>query len=94
MEASLQEPRPFFGPGAFAVDSSDRLWVVTSRVVGDSTELDVFAPGGALLQTLRLPDTVLSFAFRGSRAAVLVARRRPDVEGFHGVDVYRLIEGG
>ena len=94
MEASLEAPRPFFGPGAFAADSADRLWVVTSRVVGDSTEVDVFSSSGKLLQTLRLPDTVLSLAFHGSRIAVLVERRQPDVEGLQGVDLYRLTERG
>ena len=90
MDESLREPRPFFGPGAFGLDAAGRLWVVTSRMVNDSSEIDVFSFVGEPLQTVRLRDRVQSVAFRGSAMAALVERQIGDIEGFQGVDIYRL----
>jgi hypothetical protein len=89
-EASLGRPDPFFGPNAFATDTAGRLWVVTSRSGGHSTEIDVFSAGGRYLQTLELKANVTGLSFRGDRLAVLVTRTRDDIDGFNGIDLYRV----
>ena len=92
LDEALDAPQPFFGPNAFRVDPSGRLWVITDAMRGDSTEVDVFGADGTFLRTLALKDRVAALAFRGSRIAALVARVAPDVEGVQGIDVYELRE--
>lgn len=90
MEDALEEPRPYFGPGALALDDSGRLWVITERPADDSTEVDVFARDGEFLGTVMLRDRVRSLAFRGDRAVALVERVAEGVEGVPGIDLYRM----
>jgi hypothetical protein len=90
MEDALDEPRPFFGPGTFALDDAGRLYVITDRMTDDSTEIDVFDSDGSFLGTLMLRDRVRSLAFHGDRAVALVDRVAEDVEGFSGVDLYAI----
>lgn len=94
MEESLEAPRPYFGPNAFNLDAEGRLWVISERTRGDSTEVDLFDRDGVYLQTLLLRDRVQALAFRGPRLAALVERMAPDVEGVSGIDVFRLINAG
>jgi hypothetical protein len=89
-DAALTRPDPFFGPNAFATDAAGRVWVVTSRRGEHSAEIDVFAAGGRFVQTIELKDNVIGLSFHGDRLAVLVTRTRDDVEGFDGIDVYRV----
>jgi hypothetical protein len=90
MEDALEAPRPFFGPGAFALDSVGRLWVITSRETEGSTEVDVFGEGGEFLGTVLVRDRVRALAFDGDRLAALVDRMAADVEGIGGIDLYRI----
>ena len=90
MEESMLEQLPFFDPGSFSVDGEGRLWVISSRMTNDSSEVDVFSAEGRMTQALTIRDLVQSIAFRESRIAVLVERQAESVEGFHGVDVYRV----
>jgi hypothetical protein len=90
MDEALEAPRPYFGPGAFSLDTAGRLWVITERSRADSTEVDVFDRGGVFLKTLVLRDRVQVLAFRGSQVAALVTRTAPEFEGIPGIDLYRL----
>jgi len=89
-DAALTRPEPFFGPNAFAADDQGRLWVVTSRGSESTTEIDLFAQDGRYVQTVELKDHVVALSFRGDRLAVLVTRTREDIEGFNGIDLYRI----
>lgn len=90
MDEALEAPRPQFGPGAFSLDQAGRLWVITERAYPDSTLVDVFDTRGAFLKTLVLRDRVQVITFRADRAAALVSRTAPEVEGIPGIDLYRL----
>ncbi len=92
LDEALDAPQPYFGPNAFSVDDWDRLWVVTNRMRGDSTEVDVFDLRGPFLKTVALRDRVAALAFQGRRVAALVARTGSAVEGVQGIDVYELKE--
>lgn len=84
--------RAFFPASGFSVDHAGRLWVVTGRVIRDSTEVDVFSPAGAFLGTLRLRDQVRSLTWRGPKAAALVEERLTPHTMDRGVlDVYQLL---
>lgn len=87
---ALDEPRPFFGPNALASDAGGRLWVVTARLRGDSTEVDIFGAGGGFVGTLALRDRVEVLAIRGRRLAALVSRLDPELEGYSGIDTYEM----
>jgi hypothetical protein len=88
LEDALDAPQPYFGPNAFALDLTGRLWVITNRVRGDSTEVDVFDAEGAFLQTVALRDRVAALSIRGGNVVALVARTASEVEGVQGVDLY------
>jgi hypothetical protein len=90
LDDALDAPQPYFGPNAFSVDPSGRLWVITERMRGDSTEVDVFEGEGEFLQTVALRDRVAALSFREQRVVSLVARTAPEVEGVQGIDVYEL----
>lgn len=83
----LDQPKPFLSAG-LSVDQAGRVWVPTPRGFGDSTEVDVFAPSGAFLQTVVLPHVVVAMAFRGPRFAVLSQHRGGDLDEQSEVDVY------
>ena len=90
LEDALEEPRPYFGPNAFSLDRAGRLWVITAREHGDSTEVDVFGRTGAFLGTVVLGDRVAVIKFRGTRMAALVERAAEGIEGLQGIDLYDL----
>jgi hypothetical protein len=90
LDDALDAPQPYFGPNAFSVDPSGRLWVITERMRGDSTEVDVFEGEGEFLQTVALRNRVAALSFREQRVVALVARTAPEVEGVQGIDVYEL----
>jgi hypothetical protein len=63
---------------------------VTTRRGERTTEVDVFDADGRYRQTIELRDDVVALAFRGDRLAVLVRRTRDDIDGFSGIDLYRV----
>jgi len=81
--------KPFFSLSGLSEDPAGRLWVVTARATTDSTEVDVFSPGGRFLGTLKLRGLVRSLAWNGSRVAAVV-EREPGEERLGVVDFYRL----
>ena len=91
MDDALERPKPFFGPNAFGLDGSHRLWVITNRMRGDSTEIDLFSSTGSLVTTIALHDRVQTVVFRGERVAVLVTRIGGANDGFEGIDLYRAV---
>jgi hypothetical protein len=92
LDDALDEPQPYFGPNAFALDSAGRLWVVTNRLREGAAEMDVFDSKGTFVNTLIFRDAVTALAFSGSRIAALVTRTAPEIEGVQGIDLYRLAE--
>jgi hypothetical protein len=90
LEQALDAPRPYFEPSAFNVDPGGDLWVITTRLHADSTEVDVFGSEGDYLTTLVLRDRVLDLAFRDPLVAALVTRTAPEVEEIPGIDLYEI----
>ncbi len=88
----MDRPKPFLS-SALAVDGTGRVWVPTPRGTGDSTEVDVFAPSGAFLQTVVLRHVVTAMAFRGSRLAVLAQHRGGEFDEQGEVSVYLVGDG-
>lgn len=82
-------PKPVMGAQSLAVDEEGQLWVVTTRYSGDSTEVDVFGPSGALRASLSLRDTVHTLALHAGQLAVVVSRGSVR-ESMPPVDVYSI----
>jgi sugar lactone lactonase YvrE len=81
--------KPYFAMTGLSEDIQGRLWVVTARSDGRSTEVDVFAPSGRFLGTVSLRGQVRSLAWRGTRVAAVVERAEGE-EALGAVDFYRV----
>jgi hypothetical protein len=53
-----------------AADGSGRVWLLPTVAAGTSPVIDVFAPGGTLLRTLRLGHAARQLRVRGDRLLV------------------------
>ncbi|MGH7582160.1 MAG: hypothetical protein ACREL5_02915 [Gemmatimonadales bacterium] len=71
-------------------DDQGRLWVPTSRVRKDSTEVDVFDARQRFLGTVRMPGHVDALAARSDELVALVDYAGGDRDGFQGVLRYRI----
>ncbi len=71
-------------------DGKDRLWVITGRIRQDSTELDVFDPGGHFVGTRRVPGEAHALAVRDLDLYVLVEYTAGEHVGAQGVLRYRI----
>lgn len=85
----LKRPKPAIVSTAIAEDAAGRLWVGTSRLRRDSTEVDVFSPQGRLLGTVRVPGKLGVLRARGNELVGLVEWTTGDAEGMQGVVRYR-----
>jgi hypothetical protein len=74
----------------FLEDAIGRLWVVTSRIRADSTELDVYDPTGKFLGTRRVPGRVQAFTRVGTELLVLGEYLVGPLTGSQGVRRYRM----
>lgn len=83
------QSKPLLAMQSFALAPDGKLWVITLRHPGDSTDVDIFSADGTLSRTVVLRDTVRALAFRGNRVAALVSRASSDIVGGV-VDVYVL----
>lgn len=81
--------KPFFTINGLSEDSRGRLWVVSARQDNGQTEVDVFAPGGQFLGTVKLRGHVLSLAWNGDLVAAVVERGEGE-ERLGAVDFYRV----
>jgi hypothetical protein len=84
------QPKPFFLMNGLETDAHQRAWVTTTRIVDGSTEVDIFDANGSFIGTVRLRDDVRRIAFNNDHLAVLAIRLGGELEGQHGVDVYRI----
>jgi hypothetical protein len=89
---ALARPKHFLLP-VLTVDQLGRLWAVANRGSGDSTEVDVFSPGGEFLQTVVFPHRVAALSFRLPRVAVLSQHRGGPSDEQSEVSLY-LVSGG
>lgn len=86
------QPKPYFLLNSLETDADGKAWVITTRIVDSATEVDIFDVNGKFIGTVRLRGDVRRIAFGNGQLAVLALRLAGDVEGQHGVDVYRIAE--
>ena len=63
-------PRFTMASGVLSFDQQGRLWAVPSTGDGEGGRIDIFAPGGDLVESIRLPHRVLGIALGAGRLAV------------------------
>ncbi len=73
-----------------AQDASGRLWVVTGRIRSDSTEVDVFAPAGSFLRTIRVGGSVKRIAIVRNELYAIVKELAGSATGDIGVRRFRI----
>lgn len=78
-------PRFTMASGVLSFDREGRLWAVPSTGEGEEGRIDIFAPGGDLLESIRLPHRVLGIALSAGRLAV----RSETAVGEPAVMIYR-----
>ncbi|MDQ6691112.1 MAG: hypothetical protein M3Z18_11450 [Gemmatimonadota bacterium] len=63
----LPDYRPAFEPGAARVDSEDRLWIRTSKVINNGAVYDVLSRAGELIDRVVVPQfrTIIGFGEGG-----------------------------
>jgi sugar lactone lactonase YvrE len=63
----LPDYRPAFEPGAARVDSEDKLWIRTSKVINNGAVYDVLNRAGELIDRVLVPQfrTIIGFGAGG-----------------------------
>ncbi|MES2305623.1 MAG: hypothetical protein V4558_08950 [Gemmatimonadota bacterium] len=86
----LRRPKAAMVVGAMAEDAQSRVWVGTTRIRNDSSEVDVFNAAGKYLSTVRLPGKIQRLLIQGDELFALYEWLGSAREGMQGVGRYRV----
>lgn len=71
-ESIVGRPKPFFSARGMIADRDGRVWLLTTRGIGDSTVVDIIGKDGEYRQSITFPERIASLAVQGDRVAYLV----------------------
>lgn len=85
VQKMLNRPRPPINVFGLAEDPQGRIWVATTRVRADSSEIDIFDPAGKFLGTRRIVGKVMRLYFNGGDLFALTQYTDGDREEMKGI---------